>query len=147
MTSDGRMLTLGLVAALALAGAVRRRGSPMRADQHTLHAAQLHAKIDQIEAMRGPQDIPAGLPHVLRGGPAGPSGYRIATKGPDAWRALRRAWTRFLGRDYWDLPDARRIQDFDGIEDFHAYQQNIGWGPFKARYVETLRANLPRSPR
>ena len=71
----------------------------------------------------------------------------IATKGPDAWRTLRRAWTRFLGQGYWDLPDARHLRDFDGIEDFHAYKQNIGWGPFKERYVETLRANLPRSPR
>ena len=144
---NGSTLTLSLVGALAVAGLTSRRGSLMRTDRNTLHAAQLHAKIEQIQAMRGPQDIPAGLPHVLRGGPAGPSGYRIATKGPDAWRALRRAWMGFRGRGYWDLPDARSLRDFDTFEDFRAYQQNIGWGPFKERYVETLRANLPRSAR
>lgn len=57
---NGNTLTLSLVGALALAGAVRRRGSPMRADQHTLQAAQLHAKIDQIEAMRAPRTSPQG---------------------------------------------------------------------------------------
>ena len=144
---NGSTLTLTLVGALAVAGLASRRGSLMRTDRNPLHAAQLHAKIGQIQAMRGPQDIPAGLPHVLRGGPAGPSGYRTATKGPDAWRALRRAWTGFRGRGYWDLPDARSLRDFDKTEDFRAYQQSIGWEPFKEQYLETLRANLPRSTR